>query len=150
MANFFNQSALSQEQQDVIIAAFNSNRQDQTSDAQPPSSASFDFASGSLANPIFAGFSQPELNGNFSEQGFLDYLGSNNNFDYDSIAPEDTVDDPTSPTLYDEDNDLHDKRKSPLDNDSEENGTAKRREGDEKTARKPGRKPLTTEPTSVS
>jgi AP-1-like factor len=148
MANFFSQSSLSQEQQDVLIAALNTNRQDQTTDAQPPSSTSFDFASGSLSNPMFAGFSQPELNGGFSEQQFLDYLGSNNNFDYNSIAPEDTVDDPTSPTLYDDDNDLHDKRKNST--DDEDNGTAKRREGEEKIAKKPGRKPLTTEPTSVS
>ncbi|KAI9759566.1 MAG: hypothetical protein M4579_002232 [Chaenotheca gracillima] len=42
--------------------------------------------------------------------------------------------------------DLHEKRKS-IDG-SEEDGGGKRREGDDKVARKPGRKPLTSEPTS--
>ena len=45
----------------------------------------------------------------------------------------------------------HDKRKkSTDDNDDEEEGSGKRRESDEKTGRKPGRKPLTGEPTTVS
>jgi AP-1-like transcription factor len=46
--------------------------------------------------------------------------------------------------------DLHDKRKSIDGDDNEDEGDRKRREGDDKTAKKPGRKPLTSEPTSVS
>ncbi|KAI9840455.1 MAG: DNA-binding transcription factor yap1 [Sclerophora amabilis] len=46
----------------------------------------------------------------------------------------------------DEEHDLHDKRKS-IDGEDDEGG-GKRREGDDKVARKPGRKPLTSEPTS--
>lgn len=45
--------------------------------------------------------------------------------------------------------DGQDKRSHPDDEDDEENG-AKRREGEDKVAKKPGRKPLTTEPSSVS
>lgn len=48
----------------------------------------------------------------------------------------------------DEEGDLHDKRKSPEDEEDEEGGH-KRREGEDKSAKKPGRKPLTGEPTTV-
>lgn len=47
------------------------------------------------------------------------------------------------------DNDGHDKRSHPDEEDEEEDGGGKRREGDGKTSKKPGRKPLTSEPTSV-
>lgn len=43
----------------------------------------------------------------------------------------------------------HEKRKNPEDADDEEEGDAKRQEG-EKGSKKPGRKPLTSEPTTVS
>lgn len=46
---------------------------------------------------------------------------------------------------------LHDKRKSMgAQDDDDEEGGGKRREGEDKQAKKPGRKPLTSEPTSVS
>lgn len=45
-----------------------------------------------------------------------------------------------------EEHDLHEKRKSIEDDDE---NTHKRREGEEKTAKKPGRKPMTGEPTTV-
>ncbi|KAI9844249.1 MAG: DNA-binding transcription factor yap1 [Thelocarpon superellum] len=50
-----------------------------------------------------------------------------------------------------ETNETNDKRKSPDDDKATEDGNGgggKRREGDDKTAKKPGRKPLTSEPTS--
>lgn len=43
----------------------------------------------------------------------------------------------------------HEKRKNPDEDDDEEEGDAKRQEG-EKGSKKPGRKPLTSEPTTVS
>lgn len=46
---------------------------------------------------------------------------------------------------------LHDKRKSMgAQDDDDEEGGGKRREGEDKQVKKPGRKPLTSEPTSVS
>jgi AP-1-like factor len=45
--------------------------------------------------------------------------------------------------------DLHDKRKS-IDGKDDDAGGGKRREGEDKSGKKPGRKPLTSEPTSVS
>lgn len=49
-------------------------------------------------------------------------------------------------------NDGHEKRSHPDDeeDDSSPGNDSKRREGTEKIAKKPGRKPLTSEPTSVS
>lgn len=50
-----------------------------------------------------------------------------------------------------DDTEHHDKRKKSTDEDEGIEGTGKRREGEEKgSARKPGRKPLTGEPTTVS
>lgn len=47
--------------------------------------------------------------------------------------------------------DLHDKRKSIDGNDDDDDeGGGKRRESEDKSGKKPGRKPLTSEPTSVS
>jgi AP-1-like factor len=46
------------------------------------------------------------------------------------------------------DNDFDHKRKSPSDSNLAEDGGGKRHEGEEKQAKKPGRKPLTSEPTS--
>lgn len=49
-----------------------------------------------------------------------------------------------------EDGELHDKRKNPDDDEGVEGNGGKRREGEDKSAKKPGRKPLTGEPTTVS
>ena len=137
------------------MAALASNRPVQTNNANPPSREVFDFASGSMESPMFASdqspdFGDADLDG-LTDQQFLDYLGRDNNFDIDAVAPGDLLDNEDSPGEDGTgDYDLHDKRKNPGDdeNDSNENG-AKRREGDEKIAKKPGRKPLTSEPTSV-
>lgn len=45
--------------------------------------------------------------------------------------------------------DLHDKRKS-IDGKDDDEGGGKRRESEDKSGKKPGRKPLTSEPTTVS
>jgi AP-1-like transcription factor len=47
-------------------------------------------------------------------------------------------------------NDLHEKRKSLDDGDNDDEGGGKRREGEGGSNKKPGRKPLTAEPTTVS
>jgi AP-1-like factor len=46
--------------------------------------------------------------------------------------------------------DLHDKRKSIDGQDDDDEGGGKRRESDDRSGKKPGRKPLTSEPTTVS
>jgi len=130
------------------MAALASNRSVLANDAHPPTRDVFDFASGSLENPIFS-TDQPDFN-TFSDQQFLDYLGRGDSFDFDSVAPEDLENEETSPYGDEGDHDLHDKRKSPDDDKEEQENGAKRREGEEKVAKKPGRKPLTSEPTNVS
>lgn len=90
--------------------------------------------------------------GDFGFEGDTSPLGDfdleDGNFDWDNSG--DLFGD--LPGLPNGDNtEHHDKRKKSVDDiDDEEETSGKRRESDEKTARKPGRKPLTGEPTTVS
>ena len=89
-------------------------------------------------------------NRGFDDSPYGDFDLDESNFDWDGnieligALPGDSPDD-----LDHEDNEPGDKRKNPEDAD-EEDGGGKRREGEDKTSKKPGRKPLTSEPTSVS
>ena len=77
----------------------------------------------------------------------LDFELEDGSFDWDNTGM--IGDLPT--TSNGDDTEHHDKRKKSIDEDEEDEGTGKRREGEEKvSARKPGRKPLTGEPTTVS
>lgn len=77
----------------------------------------------------------------------LDYELEDGSFDWDNTGMIGGL-----PTISnDDDTEHHDKRKKSTDEDDGDEGTGKRREGEEKgSARKPGRKPLTGEPTTVS
>ena len=77
----------------------------------------------------------------------LDFDLEDGNFDWDNSGMIGDL-----PTLPDGDNgDHHDKRKKSIDDEDGDEAGGKRREAGEKTsARKPGRKPLTGEPTTVS
>ena len=78
----------------------------------------------------------------------IDFDLEDGNFDWDNSG--DLFGD-LPKLLNGDDTEHHDKRKKSMqDDDEEEEGSGKRREGDERTARKPGRKPLTGEPTTVS
>lgn len=77
------------------------------------------------------------------ESPFLDF-DPDGDFD-DSFGYDDS-----SRMIGDIPGDLHEKRKSMDGQDDDDEGGGKRREGEDKTAKKPGRKPLTVEPTSVS
>lgn len=88
----------------------------------------------------------------FDESPFLDYDNlDDGNFDWDNSGDQLFGDLPG--TEYNDDGEHHDKRKASIDDDDEEEGSSKRREGDDKSgkkaAQKPGRKPLTGEPTTV-
>lgn len=85
--------------------------------------------------------------GSFDESPFLDYELEDGNYDWDNSGDQLFGDLPGTESYGDGEN--HDKRKASVDDEDEEEGTSKRREGDDKTAKKPGRKPLTGEPTSV-
>ena len=85
--------------------------------------------------------------GSFDESPFLDYELEDGNFDWENSGDQLFGDLPGGE--YNEDSEHHDKRKASIDDDDEEEGSSKRREGGEKGAKKPGRKPLTGEPTTV-
>ena len=83
-------------------------------------------------------FDSPPQDFEFNEEAEYD-------FDLDEEA-DDADEDNVSP---DSNGHLHDKRKSMDGKGDDDEGGGKRREGDDKTSKKPGRKPLTSEPTSV-
>jgi len=79
------------------------------------------------------------------ESPFVDYLDGDNGFDFDN-ADGDMI----GSLPGDTPGDSSEKRKSPDDGDDDDDeGGGKRREGEDKQAKKPGRKPLTSEPTTV-
>ena len=84
---------------------------------------------------------------NFDESPLLDFELDDTNFDWDNSGDQLFGDLPGT-ELYG-DGEHHDKRKASIEDEDEEEGTSKRREGDDKTAKKPGRKPMTGEPTTV-
>jgi AP-1-like factor len=95
---------------------------------------------------------------NLDESPFIDYeydfdndgLADGNFGDYDfSNMSQHQMIGAIPGTSSDGDNETHDKRSYPDDDENEDEGGGKRREGDEKSSKKPGRKPLTSEPTSV-
>ena len=86
----------------------------------------------------------------FDDSPFLDYDLDDGNFDWDTNGEQMIGALPGTSFDAEDDGEHHDKRKSPEDDPDEEDGGGKRREGDDKSSKKPGRKPLTSEPTSVS
>ncbi|KAK4984347.1 DNA-binding transcription factor yap1 [Elasticomyces elasticus] len=86
---------------------------------------------------------------------FLDYVDGDTGFEFDfdnSGLGQDMIGAFPDDTLHDDgEAGTHDKRKSLDDDDDDDDDGekgAKRREGEDKTAKKPGRKPLTSEPTT--
>ena len=110
-------------------------------------------APGSLTESPLQAPGSGTLNG-FDESPFIDYdyeFDADGSFDYDfSNDSQGQMIGKLPGSSSDGDNDTHDKRSHPEDDGDEEDGGGKRREGDEKASKKPGRKPLTSEPTSVS
>ena len=84
---------------------------------------------------------------------FLDSLDGDNSFDFESgqVDGQDMFGSiPDSAANAADSPEKHMKRKNSSDQDDEdEDPDSKRREGDDKIAKKPGRKPITTEPTTV-
>jgi AP-1-like factor len=143
---------LSPHQQNLLFAALNSNKagtSDNAATTDPLAMAPTAFTESPVQQTPGSG----TLNG-FEESPFIDY-----DYDFDPEGSFDYSFDNNSQgqmigklpgTSSDGDGDSHDKRSHPDDEDEdEEDGGGKRREGD-KGSKKPGRKPLTSEPTSVS
>lgn len=91
-----------------------------------------------------SGKSSPE---NLDKSPFLDYDFDETNIDWDPNG--ESLFGNLPGTVHEDDGDLHDKRKNHEDEKDGEENINKRREGEDKSAKKPGRKPL-TEPTTVS
>ena len=147
-------------QQDLLLAALASNNQNPndlfsagfdngSSNKQSMSNSQFQYPLDSLDPAYFTSPQQQAPTNNFNnsmdESPFVDYLDGDNSFDFDN-ADGDMI----GPLPGDTPGDSSEKRKSPGDEgDDDDEGGGKRREGEDKQAKKPGRKPLTSEPTTV-
>jgi len=150
--------SLSPNQQNLLVAALTSNQpsEKQRGIAAPPKSSqgasNAPYPPAAMSNNSAPGSGRLDYDDSPFLESFLD--GENeDSFDFDDQGqmfgdlPEDgSEDNGTADPGH-----LHDKRKSMgAQDDDDVEGGGKRREGDDKQARKPGRKPLTSEPTSVS
>lgn len=144
---------LSPDQQDLLMAALTSNQSptmQRSSRAGAPArnvqrTGSLSFTPGSMSDQTAPDSGRLDFS---DDSPFLDFnqdgdFDDSFEFDQNGQMIGDIPEDSTS-------NDLHDKRKSIDGQDEDDEGGGKRREGDDKTAKKPGRKPLTSEPTNVS
>ncbi len=144
---------LSARQEELLFAALNSNTKIPSIDTANLQSKDFSMAPGAFTeSPL-----QAPGSGGFEESPFIDYdyeFEADGSFDYGDFSNDShgqmIGNLPGTSSSDGGDNDNHDKRSHPDDEGEEEEGGGKRREGDEKTSKKPGRKPLTSEPTSVS
>jgi len=125
---------LSRDQQDLLMAALNSNKSSNQQSKQIATPQNINFT------PTMSAPGSANLD--FSDESpFLD-------FDPDADFDESFDFDENARMIGDIPGELHDKRKSLDGKDDDDEGGGKRREGEDKTAKKPGRKPLTSEPTS--
>ena len=168
-SQFNPQPYLSANQQDLLLAALSSNnvngkgtppnlgrasRQSTGTPQQPQMNQPVmnNIGNGFYASPQQSLTDMNGLNGfEVDDSPFLDMLDGDGSFDFDGLnGNEDLMIGSLPGENGGSPDEGHDKRKSPGDDDAETEGGAKRQEGEDKTAKKPGRKPLTSEPTTVS
>jgi AP-1-like factor len=145
---------LTSRQEQLLFAALNSNNKDtNTNSPQVKTDNQFSMAPGSMTESPLQAPGSATLAG-FDDSPFIDYdyeFDGDGSFDYDfSNGSQGQMIGKLPGSSSDGDAETHDKRSHPDDDGEEEEGGGKRREGDEKSSKKPGRKPLTSEPTSVS
>lgn len=141
---------LSPNQRDLLVAALASNQpNNETADTSRRTQDKYTMAQNTTSTASAPNSGRLE----FDDSPFMDYPldGEEESFNFDDEgqmfgdlpedSPENGITDPEH---------LHDKRKSLSTQDQDDEGGGKRREGGDKQAKKPGRKPLTSEPTSVS
>lgn len=161
---------LSPHQQDLLLAALSSAKRNVTVQDVPALDQKSSF--GGLATPtdgqsaltnaidpaIFASPLETDLStsnygqSTFGDSLFPDFVDSGTTFDVDFPSNGDDFVDGFPKFSPDSglDGEIHEKRKSMEDDEEDdEEGDYKRREGDDKIAKKPGRKPLMSEPTTV-
>lgn len=144
---------LSQTQQDLLLAALNSQAIDSANSQRAADSDDTPgpAMSGLNGNGMFISPQKADLD-NFDYTPELDYLDGND-FDFENAdLGGEMIGALPGGAQKESHGDGHEKRKSPDENVDAPEGDAKRQETGEgeKSAKKPGRKPLTTEPTTVS
>lgn len=99
-------------------------------------------------SPVQDGPNSGNLSGDLEDSPLFDNELEDGHYEWDESTENLFGDLPGTDVV---DGELHEKRKASSDNnDTTEESANKKREGEEKTAKKPGRKPLTAEPTTVS
>jgi len=149
---------LTPHQQSLLFAALNANKQQQQQQQQQ-TSASPTSKGLSLSPTSFDGSPMQSMdNAGFQDSPYLDnidYDFGDSSFDFSFASnggdqPQMVGDIPGTARSESTENDGHEKRGHPDDEEDESSpgNDSKRRESAEKIAKKPGRKPLTSEPTS--
>ncbi|CAG8980929.1 hypothetical protein HYALB_00003788 [Hymenoscyphus albidus] len=144
---------LSARQEQLLFAALNSNAKTTTAEGSPDQAKGiFTMAPSAFSeSPVQAAPGSGTLDA-FQESPFIDYdyeFDGADGFEYDfSNDSQAQMIGKLPGSSSDGDAEVHDKRSHPDDDGDEEEGGGKRREGDERSSKKPGRKPLTSEPTS--
>jgi AP-1-like transcription factor len=141
------------QEQQLLFAALNPNKTTNSESPKTKTDGQFSMAPSSFTESPLQAPGSATLNG-FEDSPFIDYdyeFDGDRSFDHDfSNDSQGQMIGKLPGSSSDGDADTHDKRSHPDDDGEEEEGGGKRREGDEKSSKKPGRKPLTSEPTSVS
>ena len=136
------------------MAALNSNQPSNQSGRNAPTIQNPDNLNNLYQSPVQQTPGSGQLSLDVDESPYLDFDGEfddSYNFDLDGQMIGDLPGSSNGLSASpDEEHDLHDKRKSIDGSEDGDEGGGKRREGEEKAAKKPGRKPLMNEPTSVS
>lgn len=162
MSFYDSQFSLSPNQQDLLVAALASNQPSSLNKSSTVQKDQENKGAGrrngyqSMTNDYFNPSPQKTgTSGQFLEADDSPYLGydldadGDDQFDFDNSGQ--LIDDLPGDSSQVDSNDLHDKRKSIGDKeDDDDEGGGKRRESEGGNSKKPGRKPLTAEPTTVS
>ena len=149
-------------QQDLLLAALASNNQNPNdifatglNNKGSVSNSQFQYPVDNVDPTFFTSPQQSTPANAFSNVGmeespFVDYLDGDS-FDFDNADDDLMIGAlPGGSPSGKNGEDSNEKRKSPDDDDDDDDeGGGKRREGEDKQAKKPGRKPLTSEPTTV-
>lgn len=134
-------------QEDLLTAALNSNKSNNQSNNTNGWVSTLDNSLDSILYPHIPGTA-----GNMNEYR-MDFLKGAEDLDFslDSIdANAEYDDDLDDHSPVEESAEPHEKRQRPDEDASKDDAGSKRQEGVEKVPKKPGRKPLTVEPTNVS
>lgn len=143
---------LTPQQQSLLFAALNSNKQSNAVNNPPTASPAVFNNAGAPASGHLNGLSDSPFLDNLDNLDYTDFGDSSFDFSFANGDQSLVGDDSTLVKSESPENDIHEKRSHPDDDDDDEgspteNGS-KRRESTDKVPKKPGRKPLTSEPSS--